>query len=234
MTGCREIWRGYALAPLPRRLLAALRPLICPFAPLVAQVPSGSRVLDIGCGNGLLLWTLARHGRVREGVGIDVAPSAVKVAQRVAASQSLPLRFRLAATTDDEATDPFDVVCLVDVMHHVPLAQRRRFLLDALARVGHQGRLVLKDMCHRPAWRVAWNWLHDLLLARQWVHVMPLDEMLGWAREAGFEVAARGSHVAAGVYGHEWAVLRRASNAPAPSASVTAVSTAASANRCDR
>src|SRR5262245_54880213 len=70
--------------PVFQHMLQHWRPYICPFERLVAFVHDGSRVLDIGCGSGLLLSLMAGTGLEFEGVGIDVSPRAIEVATRMA------------------------------------------------------------------------------------------------------------------------------------------------------
>ena len=51
----RTLWGLYAVTSPAQRSLAALRPFICPFGPILSSVPAGVSVLDVGCGNGLVL-----------------------------------------------------------------------------------------------------------------------------------------------------------------------------------
>ena len=77
-----------------------------------------------------------------------------------------------------------DVVMMIDVLHHVADPGQRAAILEALQRVADGGRFIYKDMCVRPRWRAAMNQLHDLLAARQWIHTVPVADVIGWAREA--------------------------------------------------
>ena len=49
-----ETVRRFAGEPLDVRLHTALRVLSCPFGELLAEVPHGARLLDYGCGHGVL------------------------------------------------------------------------------------------------------------------------------------------------------------------------------------
>ena len=50
---------------------------------------------------------------------------------------------------------------------------------------------------------------HDLILARQWVTVEPIVNVIAWASEAGFERVHTDSYVATAVYGYELVIFRR-------------------------
>src|ERR1700729_1348616 len=54
---------------------------------------SGARVLDVGCGGGLLCEALARAGA--QVTGIDLAPGMIEVARLHALSQNLKIEYRI-------------------------------------------------------------------------------------------------------------------------------------------
>lgn len=79
----------------------------------------GLRVLDIGCGGGLLSEPLARMGA--DVTGIDLAPAHIEGAKRHAAEAGLTIDYRIAAVEDLAATaERFDLVCAMEVIEHVP------------------------------------------------------------------------------------------------------------------
>ena len=98
---------------------------------LVAAVPGpAARVLDIGCGDGLLLHKLsARAGHV---AGVDSDEAAVAAARaRLVAARNVEVRHSpfLAAEFGDGS---FDLITCVATLHHMPLApalERMRTLL---------------------------------------------------------------------------------------------------------
>jgi len=204
-----RLWTLYRGAPIMQRALAALRPFICPMHPLMSAVPSGARVLDIGCGNGLVLGLLAATGGIALGVGIDRNAGALEVATGVGTRARLPLRYSCVVNIGDWPAQAFDVVTMIDVLHHVPRAYRPEFMQQAFKRVGENGRLVFKDMSSRPWWRVAWNAFHDLVLARQLVHVEELPNVIRWAANEGFVPVKTSSYVACALYGHELLIFER-------------------------
>jgi 2-polyprenyl-3-methyl-5-hydroxy-6-metoxy-1,4-benzoquinol methylase len=206
---CTLLWQAYAPCGLAHRALAALRPLIARFDRLVAFIPDQRRVLEIGCGHGALLFLLHRLGSLREGLGIDIDGAAIAAARRAAQPRRLPIVFHQCATFRDWPVEQFDVVLMVDVLHHVPGPLRRRTIEAALALVAAGGLFIYKDMCRRPVLRRLWNQMHDLVLTRQVVAVEPIEHVLGWAASAGFVSIASERYVGAGLYGHELEVLQR-------------------------
>src|SRR5579871_5971315 len=98
------------------RPLHLLNPLRTEFVLKRAQV-AGARVLDVGCGGGLLAESLARAGALV--TGIDLAPAMIEVARAHAAAEGLSIDYRVASA--DSLSDPaFDVVTCMEMLEHVP------------------------------------------------------------------------------------------------------------------
>jgi len=79
---------------------------------------SGLRVLDIGCGGGILCEPLARLGA--SVVGVDPAPSNITVAREHASQSGLAIDYRgSSAEALAQAGELFDVVLAMEVVEHV-------------------------------------------------------------------------------------------------------------------
>lgn len=81
----------------------------------------GQRVLDIGCGGGILSDAMARAGA--QVLGIDLATKALKVAQLHALEAQTPnvsYREVSAEALAAEAPGSFDVVTCMEMLEHVP------------------------------------------------------------------------------------------------------------------
>ena len=79
---------------------------------------SGLRILDIGCGGGILCEPLARLGAVV--TGADPSPNNITVAQDHAAQSGLAIDYRTTtAEALAEAGETFDVVLAMEVIEHV-------------------------------------------------------------------------------------------------------------------
>jgi 2-polyprenyl-6-hydroxyphenyl methylase / 3-demethylubiquinone-9 3-methyltransferase len=97
---------------------------------------AGARVLDVGCGGGLLAEALAARGaRV---VGTDLAAANIEVASAHAAAAHLEIDYRIADAADLAAREPgsYDVVTCLELLEHVPEPARLVAACAALVRPG--------------------------------------------------------------------------------------------------
>jgi 2-polyprenyl-6-hydroxyphenyl methylase/3-demethylubiquinone-9 3-methyltransferase len=81
---------------------------------------AGARVLDVGCGGGLLAEGLAARGA--NVVAIDLAPENVEAARQHAAAGAVAIDYRCVAVEQLAAESPgqFDVVTCLEMLEHVP------------------------------------------------------------------------------------------------------------------
>jgi len=101
------------------RPLHVLNPVRARFVAERAPV-SGARVLDVGCGGGLLAESLTRAGA--QVTAIDLAPSMIEVARLHAAEQGLKIDYQIAdaAVLADQRPGEFDIVTSMEMLEHVP------------------------------------------------------------------------------------------------------------------
>jgi cyclopropane fatty-acyl-phospholipid synthase-like methyltransferase len=91
------------------------------------------RAIDIGCGTGTNVITLARSGW--QVTGVDFAPRAIKLARRKAVRAGVRADLSVEdATRLEEIHGPFDLVFDLGCFHTIPQAGRRKYLeqLDRL------------------------------------------------------------------------------------------------------
>jgi 2-polyprenyl-6-hydroxyphenyl methylase / 3-demethylubiquinone-9 3-methyltransferase len=81
---------------------------------------AGKKVLDIGCGGGILAEAMARRGA--SVTGIDLSEKALKVAELHLLESQLEISYRKAMAEELAAETPgaFDVVTCMELLEHVP------------------------------------------------------------------------------------------------------------------
>lgn len=86
-----------------------------------AKVPlAGKRVIDIGCGGGILAESMARKGA--DVTGIDLSDKALKVADLHSLESGAKVRYKLIAAEAMAEEEPgqYDVVTCMEMLEHVP------------------------------------------------------------------------------------------------------------------
>lgn len=87
---------------------------------------SSARVLDVGCGGGLLSEAMARRGAQVQ--AIDLSPAMITTARLHAAESGLAIDYRVQDAAQLAQSNPhqFDVVCCMEMLEH--LADPQNFL----------------------------------------------------------------------------------------------------------
>ncbi|HKS21926.1 MAG TPA: class I SAM-dependent methyltransferase [Thermoanaerobaculia bacterium] len=109
---------------------------------LLAQLPRGRTVLDIGCGIGTIARRLASS--FAHVVAVDFSPAMIAEAQR----RSSSIEFVCADLFDwlREHRDAYDCIVSVSTLHHVDLGDALRAMALSLK---PGGRLLVLDVLHR-------------------------------------------------------------------------------------
>jgi 2-polyprenyl-6-hydroxyphenyl methylase/3-demethylubiquinone-9 3-methyltransferase len=81
---------------------------------------AGLRVVDVGCGGGILSEALAARGAAV--LGIDLAAAVLSVAELHALESQLPVQYRCVSAEDlaCEQAGAFDLVTCMELLEHVP------------------------------------------------------------------------------------------------------------------
>ncbi|MBT3625510.1 MAG: bifunctional 2-polyprenyl-6-hydroxyphenol methylase/3-demethylubiquinol 3-O-methyltransferase UbiG [Gammaproteobacteria bacterium] len=81
---------------------------------------SGKRVLDVGCGGGILTESLAAQGATV--MGIDAAEAPINVAKLHRHESNIHVEYALTTIEELETTslEPFDVITCLEMLEHVP------------------------------------------------------------------------------------------------------------------
>jgi len=155
---------------------------------------AGNRVLDIGCGGGILSDSMARSGAIV--LGIDLASKPLKVAQLhalEAGTENVDYREVAAEALAVEAPASFDVVTCMEMLEHVPDPSA---IVAACAALVKPGGWVFFSTINRNLKSFAFAIVaaeHVLQLLPKGTHtyakfIRP-SELAQWCRSSGLELA---------------------------------------------
>jgi len=155
---------------------------------------SGKRVLDVGCGGGILAESMAALGA--QVTGIDLSEKAIGVARLHQLESATKVDYRLIAAEAlaAETAGTFDVVTCMELLEHVPDPASTIAACATLVRPS--GRVVFSTINRNPK-----AYVFAVLGAEYILNLLPRGthdyarflkpaEVARWARQAGLEVDA--------------------------------------------
>ena len=152
----------------------------------------GIRVLDVGCGGGLLSEALAREGA--EVTAIDLAPDLIKIAKLHRLESGVQVDYRLSTVEAlaDASPAAFDAVTCMEMLEHVPDPPAIIHACAAALKPG--GRLFLSTLNRTPAAFalaiVGAEYLAGLVAkgTHRYRDFIKPSELAAWLREAGLQL----------------------------------------------
>jgi 2-polyprenyl-6-hydroxyphenyl methylase / 3-demethylubiquinone-9 3-methyltransferase len=150
---------------------------------------AGQRVLDVGCGGGILSEALAQRGATVTGIDMGEAPLAVARLHLLESGLDIDYRHESAEELAEQCPESFDVVTCMEVLEHVPDPGS---LVRACARLARPGGHVYFATINRNPKAYAFAILgaeHLLKLLPKGTHdyakfIRP-SELAAWVRQAG-------------------------------------------------
>lgn len=153
----------------------------------------GKRVLDVGCGGGILSESMAARGA--DVTGIDLGEKALKVAQLHKLESGASVDYRLVSVESlaAEAPETYDMVTCMEMLEHVPDPAA---VVQACARLVKPGGRVFFSTLNRNAK----SYLFAVIGAEYVLNMLPKgthdyakfikpSELAAWCRSAGLDVA---------------------------------------------
>jgi 2-polyprenyl-6-hydroxyphenyl methylase/3-demethylubiquinone-9 3-methyltransferase len=154
---------------------------------------NGKRVLDVGCGGGILSEAMASRGA--QVTGIDLGEKALKVAQLHKMESGAEVDYRLVSveTLAQEQPKSFDVVTCMEMLEHVPDPSAIIHACAALVKPG--GRVFFSTLNRNPK-----SYLFAVIGAEYVLNMLPKgthdyqkfikpSELSSWCRSAGLDVS---------------------------------------------
>jgi SAM-dependent methyltransferase len=145
----------YGSLPRADRLHVRARWWSAPLAAVERAAPVQGRILEIGCGHGLLSLYLALSAPARRVFGVDIDAGKIAGARRAAerlAPGEAHVSF-VAVEPGELPEGPFDAIVVCDVLYLLGPPARSKLLDAAVDHLGPDGVLLLKETARTPRWK---------------------------------------------------------------------------------
>lgn len=174
----------------PFKTLHQINPLRLSFIEKKVSL-EGKKVLDVGCGGGILTEALARAGA--QASGIDGAASVIDIARSHAKDAELAIDYHCITVEEFAQTDPktFDVITCMELLEHVPDPQS---VIKSCRELLKPGGIIFFSTLNRTLK----SYLLAIIGAEYVMKLLPKgthdyqkfirpSELVRWCRDEGFE-----------------------------------------------
>lgn len=157
-----ELFDFYSNLGLRAVLYARMRWRLCPFEEIEKHVPKEGRIIDVGCGYGLLANFLALRSSKRDVIGIDLSVGRVRVAQKTTDSRTR-IRFKLMDALDLRLGE-YDTAVMSDFLHHIDCKAQEELLARCYRELPTGSFLIIQEVDDRPRWKYWFAIMSDKIL----------------------------------------------------------------------
>lgn len=195
-----QLWRIYRGTPGSVRLHNLIRLATCPIEKVIAELPNGGRLLDIGCGHGLVSLGAALAKPDLTVLGLDVDQAKIRVANKAAANLPGGERASFMAASDlNLPKGHWDAIVIVDVLYLMSEEEQKTLLKNCVAKLSPGGKLIIKEMALNPKWKFQWNKIQEtvtvkilrLTKGRRQFWFTPPVVLANWLRAGGLMVSLK-------------------------------------------
>ena len=170
----------------------------CPFGKIAEHVSDSSRILDLGCGNGMFINYLSICRPSIEAVGVDISETNIAIARR-----TIGERKDIQFVTGDISrligvpigANRFDYISMIDSLYFLPFTRQCDAIRSSYELLRENGVLLIKAISREALlkyWfckiqdRIAMKLLR--LYAETKTHVLSSEEMKDMLDSAGFSL----------------------------------------------
>lgn len=153
---------------------------------------AGKRLVDVGCGGGILAEAMAQRGATVTGIDMGEAPLAVARLHQQESGLAVEYRQSTAEELAAREAGSFDIVCCLEMLEHVPDPGSVISACAALAKAG--GSLYFSTINRNPK-----AFVFAIVGAEHILRLLPAgthdyakfikpSELAGWIRDAGLVI----------------------------------------------
>jgi len=169
-----------------------INPLRLQYIDNIAGGLSGKKVIDVGCGGGILSESMAHLGANVTGIDMGEAPLSVAKLHKLESGVEIDYQQITAEEMAEKEAGQFDVVTCMEMLEHVPEPSSVIRACATMAKPG--GKVILSTLNRNPK-----SFLFAIVGAEYILNMLPKgthefskfirpSELAGWVREADLEM----------------------------------------------
>lgn len=216
------IYAAYGFAPPIDRVRPVVRYALASFSELMKLIPREGKLLDVGCGDGLLALLLRLVDRRTQPImGVDIDSRKIRVAENLKL-QDVNFLHKDVAELPPKA---FDVVTVMHVLYLIPVALRESFLRECFRVLKPGGVLILAVNMTTPKWKYYFAYFQEVIMVK-WlgatkgatIRFSSYEEISQWVTAAGGVISTITTQDQYRPYSHAVVVGRKNSSTVSPAA----------------
>ncbi len=138
----------------------------CPFQKISTFVPRKGKILELGCGYGLMSNLLSLESGEREVIGIDISEKKITVAKKTVGARE-NVRFEISEIHNSVFFNQrYHCIIILDVLYLLPFADWEYIGSKCFQALERGGLLLIKEQGTYPRWKYYWNRVQEFLSVR--------------------------------------------------------------------
>ena len=158
-------------------MLHKFRKYIYPVNLIVDLIPSNSKILDLGCGQGDLLKILKNKKKIKFYKGIDP-----KLKNEFKNKYSELSRLYIEDVIGEISN--FECILLIDVMHHIKKNDQNLLIEKIISQLNNGAIFIYKDISNKNYFFANMNKLHDLIYNNEFINYYKVDKLIHFIKNS--------------------------------------------------
>jgi len=147
----RDVEKLYDFCSLKDKIYIKLRWKLCPFELIERFLPKSGRIVDVGCGYGLLANLTALRYAERDVYGFDMNARRINIARKSVKNRK-NVHFEIK-NVKDLRLGSCDAIIMSDFLHHVPYREQENLIKQAYGKLKKKGIMIILDIEKKPLWK---------------------------------------------------------------------------------
>ncbi|OGK56408.1 hypothetical protein A3J15_01255 [Candidatus Roizmanbacteria bacterium RIFCSPLOWO2_02_FULL_38_10] len=186
----KVLYKLYHPASFSLKIYICLRLLVANFNVLISYLPESGKVLDLGCGYGLLSNLIAEKKKKILVYGVDIDKKRINFAKS-SIKQRKNIKFNVSDLNKIQSFNSCRCIIMFDLLHHLPDLTQQQLIKSASTILEAKGILLIKEIDKKPRWKYFVNYIHDKLANGGELFFRSSAQWMKFMENEGFKVQYR-------------------------------------------